>query len=109
MTISGVRPTGGLGALPLRSSGLKAHPLEGKLRDASHPVMEGYAMEQQDREVARRIRDIIAVASDDIDAISVAVEDGVAYIEGVVSGESERRAILSAVRNVEGLDRVITC
>ena len=66
-------------------------------------------MEQQDREVARRIRDIIAVASDDIDAISVAVEDGVAYIEGVVSGESERRAILSAVRNVEGLDRVITC
>ncbi len=66
-------------------------------------------MEETDRRLAQRIRDVIAVATDDIDAIAVAVEDGVAYIEGVVASEQERRAIASAVRRIDGLNRVITC
>ncbi len=66
-------------------------------------------MEETDRRLAQRIRDVIAVATDDIDAIAVAVEDRVAYIEGVVESEQERRAIASAVRRIAGLNRVITC
>jgi hypothetical protein len=66
-------------------------------------------MEDRDRELARRVRDVIAVVADDIDSVVCEVEDGVAYVEGVVPSEEERRAISRALRQVDGLDRVITC
>lgn len=66
-------------------------------------------MEDTDRKLAKRICDVIAVATSDIDAITVAVEDKVAYIEGVVASEHQRQAIISAVYRIEGLNRVITC
>jgi predicted neutral ceramidase superfamily lipid hydrolase len=70
--------------------------------------MEG-VMEEVDRRLESKVRDIVAVATDDIDAVTVAVEDRVAYIEGVVGDEGKRRAIANTVRNVRGLRRVITC
>src|SRR5262245_20060056 len=70
--------------------------------------MEG-AMEELDRRLESRVRDIVAVATDDIDAVIVAVEDQVAYIEGVVEDETKRQAISDAVGKVKGLRRVITC
>lgn len=66
-------------------------------------------MEEQDKELARRVRNIVAVVADDIDCITCEVEDGVAYIEGVVPTEQHRREISSAVRKLEGLSHVITC
>lgn len=66
-------------------------------------------MKDHDRFLEQRIRDIVAVATDDIDSILVEVEDGVAYIEGIVSSDEERRKILSAVRQSKALRRVITC
>lgn len=66
-------------------------------------------MEESDREIEKRVSDIIAVAVGDLDAITVAVEDGVAYIEGVVESEQKRRAITSTVHKIAGLKRVITC
>ena len=66
-------------------------------------------MQETDRELAKRVCDVVAVATDDIDTITVAVEDGVAYIEGVVETEQKRQSIISAVQAVAGLDRVITC
>lgn len=66
-------------------------------------------MDNTDSQLAKRIRDIIAVATDDLDSVSFSVEDGVAYIEGVVPDEQQRRAIVRAVRNLKGLARVIVC
>lgn len=66
-------------------------------------------MEERDQELKRRIRDIVAVVTPDIDAVVFDVEDGVAYIEGVVSTEDERTQISSAVRRLEGLTHVVIC
>ena len=66
-------------------------------------------MNNVDIVLTKRIRDIIAVATDDLDSITYSVEDGVAYIEGVVPSEEERRKIVRAVRKVDGLTRVIVC
>jgi hypothetical protein len=66
-------------------------------------------LDNQDEALERRIRGIVAVVAGDIDAIAVTVEDQIAYIEGVVPTEHERQAILSAVRQVKGLARVIAC
>lgn len=66
-------------------------------------------MAEHDVELARRVRDIVAVVADDIDNVTCEVEDGVAYIEGVVSTDGERRAISHAVAELDGLDRVVTC
>lgn len=66
-------------------------------------------MEDTDRDLAKRIQDIIAVVAEDIDTITVSVEDRVAYIEGVVESEQQREVIAAAVRNIAGLRRVITC
>jgi osmotically-inducible protein OsmY len=63
----------------------------------------------QDVELARRVRDIIAVAADDIDAVMADVEDGVVYIEGVVSGDEQRRAICNAVRQLDGVNNIVEC
>ena len=71
--------------------------------------MEDQVLHDQDVELARRVRDILAVAADDIDAVTSDVEDGVVYIEGVVSSEEQRRAISSAVRGLDGVSQVITC
>jgi osmotically-inducible protein OsmY len=65
--------------------------------------------EQTDLELARRVRDILAVATDDLDAVTSDVEDGIVYIEGVVPTDDQRRAISSAVRQLEGVNSVITC
>jgi hypothetical protein len=51
----------------------------------------------------------VAVATEDIDAVTVAVEDRVAYIEGVVPTEGQRRAIVQAVQKIRGLKRVVAC
>jgi hypothetical protein len=66
-------------------------------------------MNDADRALASRIRDIVAVVTDDVDAVAVAVEDGVAYIEGVVPTERQRRVIVRSVRGLDGLKRVVTC
>ena len=66
-------------------------------------------MEEQDRLATKRICDIVAVAVNDIDSVTVAVEDGIAYLEGVVPSEEQRQAIVRAVRQVDGLHRVISC
>ncbi len=66
-------------------------------------------MERQDVELQRRVRDVIAVVTEDLDAVRFEVEDGVAYIEGVVPSERERRQISQAVSRIEGLAQVFTC
>lgn len=63
----------------------------------------------EDETLTRRIRDIVAVATTDIDGVRVEVEDGVAYIEGVVSSADEARIITRAVGGLRGLTRVVTC
>ena len=71
--------------------------------------MEDQVLYNQDVELARRVRDILAVATDDIDSVTSEVEDGIVYIEGVVPNEQQRRAISSAVRELDGVSQVITC
>lgn len=66
-------------------------------------------MDDRDKTLEQRIRDIIAVATSDIDAVLVEVEDGVAYVEGVVSGERERNAIMTNLRRVPGICGLVTC
>lgn len=66
-------------------------------------------MWERDRELAWRVRDIIAVIADDIDAVTYEVEDGVVYIEGVVSDDRERWAICRAVRRLAGMSHVVIC
>lgn len=66
-------------------------------------------MQGQDIELARRVRDVIAVVVEDIDAVVYDVEDGIAYIEGVVPSEAERTRIRRAVQRLGGVRRVITC
>ncbi len=66
-------------------------------------------MEERDQELKRKVRDIIAVVIPDIDAVMCDVENGVAYIEGVVPTERERRQISMAVRRIDGLAHVVTC
>ena len=66
-------------------------------------------MEDTGTLVEQSIRDIIAVAADDLDAITFTVEDGVAYLEGVVPDEQKREVILKAVNRLPGVDRVIPC
>jgi osmotically-inducible protein OsmY len=66
-------------------------------------------MENTDTQLAKRIRDIIAVATDDFDAVNFAVEDRVAYIEGVVPSKEQQHSIIHAVRNLDGLDQVVVC
>ena len=66
-------------------------------------------MAEHDVELARRVRDIVAVVADDLDDVTFDVEDGVVYIEGVVPTEEQRRAITNAVSHLDGLDRVVTC
>jgi osmotically-inducible protein OsmY len=66
-------------------------------------------MYDRDVELTRRIRDIVAVVTEDMDAVTWEVEDGVAYVEGVVGSEDERRALCRAVRQLDGLSHVVTC
>lgn len=66
-------------------------------------------MADNDVELARRVRDIVAVVADDMDNITFDVEDGVVYIEGVVPTDEQRRAISSAVSQLDGLDQVVSC
>ena len=66
-------------------------------------------MEGRDHELERRVRDVIAVVTEDIDAVTCEVEDGVAYIEGVVPSERERRLISKTVSRIDGLTQVFTC
>lgn len=90
--------------LPYYSSGI----IRQLLRNTHHEE-EGRVMAEHDVELARRVRDVVAVVADDIDAVSFDVEDGVAYIEGVVPTDEQRRAISNAVSQINGLDRVVTC
>jgi osmotically-inducible protein OsmY len=66
-------------------------------------------MEDTDIQLEQSIRDIIAVAADDLDSVTFDVEDGVAYLEGVVPDEQRREALLKAVNRLPGVDRVIPC
>ncbi len=66
-------------------------------------------MERHDEELQRRVRDVIAVVTEDLDAVRYEVEDGVAYIEGVVPSDRERRQISQALGRIEGLTQVFTC
>ena len=66
-------------------------------------------MDDVDEILAERIMNIIAVAVDDIDAVNVSVENRIAYVEGVVPDEGQRKAIVQGVRHVDGLSRSIFC
>ncbi|MDQ6694285.1 MAG: BON domain-containing protein [Chloroflexota bacterium] len=66
-------------------------------------------MGDRDVELERRVRGIIAVVLEDIDAVICEVEDGVAYIEGVVPSEDSRRTINKIVGGLDGLTHVVTC
>ena len=66
-------------------------------------------MDDVDEMLAERIMNIVAVAVDDIDAVNVSVENRIAYLEGVVPDEDQRKAIVQGVRNVDGLARSIIC
>ncbi len=66
-------------------------------------------MEERDVELERRVRDIIAVVLEDIDSVTCEVEDGVAYIEGVVPSDERRRTISKIVGHLDGLASVVTC
>jgi osmotically-inducible protein OsmY len=66
-------------------------------------------MNFNDEALSRRLRDIIAVIVNDIDAVAYEVEGGVAYIEGVVPDEAQRRAILRTAARVDGLTHIVAC
>jgi osmotically-inducible protein OsmY len=66
-------------------------------------------MDRQDLELQRRVRDVIAVITEDLDAVTYEVEDGIAYIEGVVPSERERIQISNTLSKIEGLTQVVTC
>jgi len=66
-------------------------------------------MSDSDVELCRRVRDIVAVIADDIDAVNYEVEDGIVYIEGVVPSDEHRRAISNAVTNLDGVEHVVEC
>ena len=66
-------------------------------------------MSDSDVELCRRVRDIVAVIADDIDAVNYEVEDGVVYIEGVVPSDEHRRAISNAVTHLDGVEHVVEC
>jgi hypothetical protein len=66
-------------------------------------------MNDIDEELTRRVASVIAVVVDDFDAVSVEVEDGVVYLEGVVPEEELRRSIAGAVRGIDGVDHLISC
>lgn len=66
-------------------------------------------MEERDQQLKRRIRDIIAVVTPDIDAVMFDVEDGIAYIEGVVSTQEQRTQISNALRQLDGLTHAVIC
>jgi osmotically-inducible protein OsmY len=66
-------------------------------------------MRDNDVDLCRRVRDIVAVIADDIDAVSYEVEDGIVYIEGVVSSDEQRHAISSAVTHLPGVEDIIEC
>lgn len=62
----------------------------------------------EDDALERRVRDIVAVATKDLDTVRVEVEDGVAYVEGVVGSQEEADAILRVIERLDGLKRVVT-
>jgi osmotically-inducible protein OsmY len=66
-------------------------------------------MSDNDIEIARRVRDIVAVVADDIDAVNFDVEDGIVYIEGVVPDDEQRRVLSSAVSHLDGVEHLVTC
>lgn len=66
-------------------------------------------MDERDKAIEQRIRDIIAVTTSDIDAVTVDVEDGVAYVEGAVPNEAERRALVNTIRQVRGVRGLVAC
>jgi hypothetical protein len=66
-------------------------------------------MEDNDVKLARQVANVVAVVVEDLDAVSVEVEDGVVYLEGVVPEDEQRRSISGAVRGIQGVDQVISC
>ena len=65
-------------------------------------------VDTEDEALAHRIRDIVAVVASDLDSVRVEVEDGVAYLEGVVSSAEEAGTILRAIAKLRGLTHVVT-
>jgi len=59
--------------------------------------------------MTKRLRDIVAVTVDDLDAVSASVEDGVAYLEGVVPYEEQRRSLVRLAERTDGISTVIAC
>jgi hypothetical protein len=57
----------------------------------------------------RKILGIIAVAASDLDAVTVDVEAGIAYIEGVVASSAERAVIIDTAAKLEGIEKVVDC
>lgn len=66
-------------------------------------------MEERDHDLKQKVRGIIAVVTPDIDAVMCDVEDGIAYIEGVVPTDLQRKQISAAVCRLQGLTHVIIC
>jgi osmotically-inducible protein OsmY len=66
-------------------------------------------MKTSDVLMTKRLRDILAVSVEDLDAVSATVEDGVAYLEGVVPSDEQRKSILRLAKRTTGTVRVIAC
>lgn len=62
----------------------------------------------EDEALRKRMRDIVAVVAKDLDCVRVDVEDGVAYVEGVVSSAEEANTIVRTIARLRGLRRVVT-
>lgn len=65
-------------------------------------------MRTSDFSMTKRLLDILAVSVDDLDAVSVRVVSGVAYIEGLVSSDQQRQLILRLAERTPGIRKVVT-
>jgi hypothetical protein len=61
-----------------------------------------------DFSMTKRLLDILAVSVDDLDAVSVRVVGGVAYIEGLVSSDQQRQLISRLAERTPGIRKVVT-
>jgi hypothetical protein len=60
-----------------------------------------------DFSTTKRLLDILAVSVDDLDAVSVKVLGGVAYIEGLVTSDQQSQLILRLAKRTPGVRKVV--
>jgi transcriptional regulator of aromatic amino acid metabolism len=62
-----------------------------------------------DIDLARRVRQILALLLDDIDTVQVEVEHSVVYLEGVAVNAAEKQKIDQHIRRLPGVREVVNC